>query len=74
MTDPNPFGDGEVIVCYGGAKPADTHLASIIHCVDDEVIGWLERLEAKRKKIPVGLPQDQKERGPVEGGRASANT
>jgi hypothetical protein len=35
----------DVIVCCGGAKPTDKHLASKIHCVDDEKIGWLERRE-----------------------------
>jgi hypothetical protein len=30
--DPNPFADCDVVVCYGGAK-----LASIIHCIDDEI-------------------------------------
>jgi hypothetical protein len=37
--------DADVIACYGGAKPTDTHLASKIHCVDDEIIGWLKRRE-----------------------------
>jgi hypothetical protein len=34
--------DGDIIVCYGEAKLTDKHLASKIHCVDDEIIGWLE--------------------------------
>ncbi len=25
MTDPNPFADGEVIVCYGAAKSTEKH-------------------------------------------------
>jgi hypothetical protein len=33
--------DGDVIVCYGAAKLTDKHLASEVHCVDDEMIGWL---------------------------------
>jgi hypothetical protein len=37
--------DADVIACYGGAKPTDTHLASKIHCVDDEIIGWPKRRE-----------------------------
>jgi hypothetical protein len=39
MTDrDNPFADGcTVIRCYGNAKPADKHLASTIHCVDEEI-------------------------------------
>jgi hypothetical protein len=35
--------DCDLIVCYGGAKLTDKHLASKIHCVDDGVIVWLER-------------------------------
>jgi hypothetical protein len=29
--------DCDVIACYGGAKPTDKHLASKIHCVDDQI-------------------------------------
>src|SRR5713226_556897 len=29
----------------GNAKPEDVHLASTIHCVDDEIIKWLQRRE-----------------------------
>ncbi len=49
MTDPdsNQFGD-EVIVCCGGAKPEDKHLASKIHCIDDEIFDWLKRREKRR--------------------------
>jgi hypothetical protein len=43
--DPNPFADCDYIRCYGGAKPADKHLVSKVHCVDDETIGWLNMLE-----------------------------
>jgi hypothetical protein len=32
----------EIIVCGGNAKPSDLHLASMIHCIDDDVIPWLE--------------------------------
>ena len=35
--------DSGVIACYGGAKPTDKHLASTIHCIDDEIIDWLQR-------------------------------
>ena len=34
--DPNPFADCDTIVCYGNAKPTDTHTASVIHCIDGE--------------------------------------
>jgi hypothetical protein len=40
--------DCDVIVCYGGAKLADKHLASTIHCVDDEIIGWRKRRCSRR--------------------------
>jgi hypothetical protein len=35
--------DCDVIVCYGGAEPTDKHLASTIHCVDDEIFEFLQR-------------------------------
>ncbi len=35
--DPDPFAECDCIVCYGNA-----HLASTIHCVDDEIIPWLK--------------------------------
>jgi hypothetical protein len=47
--DPNPFADCDTIVCYGNAKPTDTHTASVIHCIDGEIIGWLERQERRRR-------------------------
>ena len=40
--DPNPFADCDTIVCYGNAKPTDTHTASVINCIDGEIIGRLE--------------------------------
>jgi hypothetical protein len=43
------FADGTAIACYGNAKPTDTQLASTIHCVDDEIIGWLKRRERRSK-------------------------
>jgi hypothetical protein len=45
MSDPD---DGEIIICYGGAKPTDMHLASTVHCFDDAIIEWLERRERRR--------------------------
>jgi hypothetical protein len=45
--DPNPFADCDVIVCYGGAKLFDKHLASIVLCIDDEIICWLEHREQR---------------------------
>jgi hypothetical protein len=40
--DPDPFDDCDVIVCYGGAKAPDKHLASAVHCVDDEIYRMAE--------------------------------
>jgi len=57
--DPNPFADCDAIVCYTNAKPTDTHLASVIHCIDGEIIGWLERQERRRRdtrKSRQGFP------------------
>jgi hypothetical protein len=42
--------DCDVIACHGGAKPQDKHLASIVHCVDDEIIEWLARRERRRRR------------------------
>jgi hypothetical protein len=59
MPDPNPFADCDTIVCYGSAKPTDTHTASVIHCIDGEIIGWLERQERRRRdtrKSRQGFP------------------
>jgi hypothetical protein len=47
--DPNPYADCDFIVCYGGATVYDKHLAATVHCVDDEIIGWLERREQRRR-------------------------
>jgi hypothetical protein len=44
--------DCDVIVCYGNAKPTDTHLASKIRCIDGEIIEWLERRERRRRPVP----------------------
>jgi hypothetical protein len=45
MSDP----DVEFAVfCYGGAKPTDKHFAATVHCVDDEIIEWLERRERRK--------------------------
>jgi hypothetical protein len=35
----------DVIVCYGGATIYDKHLASTVHCVDDEIIEDCARLD-----------------------------
>ena len=41
--------DCDVMVCYGNAKSTDKHAAATIHCIDDEVIEWLERRERRRR-------------------------
>jgi hypothetical protein len=47
--------DCDVITCYGGATIYDKHLASTVHCVDDEIIDWLQRRE-RRRCDRVGMP------------------
>jgi hypothetical protein len=37
-------------IAYGGAKPTDTHLVSTIHCVDDEIIKWLQQRERRKQR------------------------
>jgi hypothetical protein len=39
----------EIIVCYGNAKPGDIHLVSTIHCIDEEILDWLERHEEEKR-------------------------
>jgi hypothetical protein len=41
--------DCDIIICGGGAKPTGNHLASTVHCVDEEIIGWLRRRERRRR-------------------------
>jgi len=38
MTDANPFADCDSSPANGGAKLAGKHLASTVHCVDDEIV------------------------------------
>ena len=45
MTD--HFDEGEVVICYGAAKPCDVHLASRIVAVDDEILKILDRRERR---------------------------
>jgi hypothetical protein len=56
--DPGPFANCHVIVRYGGAglfdkHLVDKHLASTLHCVDDEIIGSLQRREQRRRARAV---------------------
>jgi hypothetical protein len=40
-------------MCYDGAKLFDKHLASTIHCVDDEIIEWLKRREQLTRHLAL---------------------
>jgi len=51
--DPRPFASCQIIVRYGGAGLFDKHLASTMHCVDDEIIGSLQRREQRRRARAV---------------------
>src|SRR6267378_1754092 len=46
-SDRSPFANCHVIVCYGGPGLFDKHLASTVHCVADEIRGWLQRREQR---------------------------
>jgi fructose-specific component phosphotransferase system IIB-like protein len=48
MTDPDDC--DFIIVCGGNAKPTDTHLASKVVAIDDEVIAVLRRRERQRQR------------------------
>jgi hypothetical protein len=48
--DPDRFDEVEIIFCGGSARPEDTHLASTIHAVNDEIFEFLERRE-RRKRV-----------------------
>jgi hypothetical protein len=43
--------DSDIVVCYIGTKPTDLHLLSAVHCIDGEIIEWLERREVKAKRL-----------------------
>jgi hypothetical protein len=40
--------EGEFVVYGGGAKPTDTHLACIIHGIDDDIFDLLRRRERRK--------------------------
>jgi len=42
---------------FGRLRLADKHLASVIHCIDDEIIGWLERRERRKRDRLAGSRQ-----------------
>ena len=39
--------DGETVIYYGGAKPNRDLNWATVHCVDNEIIEWLERREPR---------------------------
>jgi hypothetical protein len=39
---------------FGRLKLADKHFASVIRCVDDEIIRWLERRERRKRDRLAG--------------------
>ena len=41
----------------GRLKLADKHLASVNNCIDDEIIGWLERRERRKRDRLAGSRQ-----------------
>jgi hypothetical protein len=55
--------DCDVIVCYGGAVIYDKHLASKVHCVDDEIIGLQRRERRKTSMIAKGHVAKSKREG-----------
>ena len=42
--------DGEIVICGGGAQLEDTHLASVVHCIDEEIHDWLEKRERRNER------------------------
>jgi hypothetical protein len=47
--------DCDIVICYGGAKPTDLHLASKVVAFDEEIIEWLERWERRKKPSRASL-------------------
>jgi hypothetical protein len=45
---------GEPIFCSGDAQPDDEHLRATVHCVDEQVIEWLERRMSKKRSNGSG--------------------
>jgi hypothetical protein len=38
--------------CYGGARPPDRNFATV-HCVDSEIVEWLQQRERRRRRRAV---------------------
>jgi hypothetical protein len=48
----------EAMICYGNAKPDDTHLLADVVAVDGEIVAWLERREQKKpQRNPTNAPE-----------------
>jgi hypothetical protein len=45
-----PTFEVEFVILYGNAGPDDDHLAATVHCVDGEIVAWLEQRERRRKR------------------------
>jgi hypothetical protein len=41
--------EGEIVICCGGAKPSDAHLASKIVAINEEIIEWLGYRERRKR-------------------------
>jgi hypothetical protein len=39
----------EVMICYGGAGPTDTHLLADVVAIDGEIVRLIERRERRKK-------------------------
>ena len=44
------FTDDMIVVAHGNALPTDTHLLSVIRAIDDGVIEYLKRREARQQR------------------------
>src|SRR5437879_3938617 len=51
--------DCHVIACYSGAKLTDKHLASKIHCVDSEIVKWLEWRERRKREMNLFIHSER---------------
>ena len=50
MSDGSNLELSRSVRCYGNAGPNDYHLAATVHCMDDEIVCDLEKLERRRRK------------------------
>lgn len=45
----------DAVICYGNAKPDDTHLLADVIAIDADVIAWLERKIKRQEEIPMTM-------------------